>query len=37
MRTSLLDALAAGELKELSPLVNEALLANLAKLKPMAS
>ena len=37
MRTSLLDALAGGELKELSPLVNEALLANMAKLKPMAS
>ena len=37
MRVSLLDALAAGELKELMPLVNEALLANLAKLKPIAS
>lgn len=37
MRATLLDALAAGELKELMPLVNEALLANLAKLRPIAS
>jgi formate dehydrogenase subunit delta len=37
MRTSLLDALADGELKELMPLVNEALIANQAKLRPMAS
>jgi formate dehydrogenase subunit delta len=37
MRTSLLDALAAGKVNELTPLVNDALLANQAKLRPMVS
>jgi hypothetical protein len=37
MRTRLLDGLAAGEVKELMPLVNDALLANQAKLRPLAS
>ena len=37
MRASLLDALAAGKLNELTPLVNDALLANQDKLRPMVS
>ncbi|NBY33869.1 MAG: formate dehydrogenase [Betaproteobacteria bacterium] len=37
MRTRLLDALAKGEVKELMPLVNDALLANQAKLRPLAA
>jgi formate dehydrogenase subunit delta len=37
MRTRLLDALAKGEVKELMPLVNDALLANQVKLRPLAS
>lgn len=37
MRTRLLDSLAAGEVKELMPLVNDALLANQAKLRPLAA
>ena len=37
MRTRLLDGLAAGEVKELMPLVNDALLANQAKLRPLAA
>ncbi len=37
MRVSLLDALLAGKVDELTPLVNDALLANQAKLRPMAS
>jgi len=37
MRLSLLDALAAGETPAMMPLVNEALLANQDKLRPLAS
>ena len=37
MRMRLLDGLAAGEVKELMPLVNDALLANQVKLRPLAS
>jgi len=37
MRMRLLDGLAAGEVKELMPLVNDALLANQAKLRPLAA
>jgi formate dehydrogenase subunit delta len=37
MRMRLLDGLAAGEVKELMPLVNDALLANQAKLRPQAA
>jgi len=37
MRTRLLDGLAAGEVKELMPLVTDALLANQAKLRPLAA
>ena len=37
MRTRLLDALAKGEVKELMPLVNDALLANQVKLRPLVS
>jgi len=37
MRTRLLDALAKGEVKELMPLVNDALLANQVKLRPLAA
>ena len=37
MRSSLLDAIAAGETKAMMPLVNEALLANQDKLRPLTS
>jgi len=37
MRTRLLDALAKGEVNELMPLVNDALLANQVKLRPLAA
>lgn len=37
MRVSLLDALLAGKVNALTPLVNDALLANQVKLRPMAS
>ena len=37
MRSSLLDAIAAGETKAMMPLVNEALLANQDKLRPLSS
>jgi hypothetical protein len=37
MRLTLLDALVNGEVKELTPLVNDALLANQTKLRPLAT
>ena len=37
MRARLLDALVNGEVKELTPLVNDALLANQTKLRPLAT
>ena len=37
MRVRLLDALVNGEVKELTPLVNDALLANQTKLRPLAT
>ena len=37
MRARLLDALVNGEVKELTPLVSDALLANQTKLRPLAT
>jgi formate dehydrogenase subunit delta len=37
MRVRLLDALVNGEVKELTPLVNDALLVNQTKLRPLAT